>query len=486
MVRKSESEFAKRPIQDRLTQEILAKITDQRPFFRLFSYFPHKGQWKAHNSPAKFKCIVCGRRWGKSTFAAGELAAHMMMPGEVKMYWNLAPVGETALKVYRMARFMFLKHYPEIVLDDREHKKILVVRNLGGGVSQLHAKSGESPDSLIGEGLDGIVIDEAARMKRVIWDEYVRPALADKNGWAILISTPRGKNWFYEKFKLGEKKLQGWESFTQPSWINPKMIGKKAEIEAEYYNNPKVPIRVYEQEYLARFVEGGGSVFVNVDEISTVEAWDEPRPGMMYFMGIDLARDLDFSAIHVIDMTGKTVFCDRWSRIDWPEQEKRIYRIWDKWRKPYVVMDTTRDSPVASNLRRMGMNVNDEFYFTQTTKTQLYENAQIMCERNTVQIPTRALFAALYDEMMEIEYATSEQGKVTIGAPRGGTDDSVTAFALSIWPMKTRPWAAPKEKSVEELTYARKMDMMLQREKYQMRSNVLPKPHPFLKGFIDG
>ena len=82
--------------------------------------------------------------------------------------------------------------------------------------------SADHPDSLVGEGLDWVIISESAKQNPAIWDKYIRPALADKRGTAIFPSTPEGFNWFYEKFQLGQNgRDPQWHSWRYPSWENP-------------------------------------------------------------------------------------------------------------------------------------------------------------------------------------------------------------------------------------------------------------------------
>jgi predicted phage terminase large subunit-like protein len=66
----------------------------------------------------------------------------------------------------------------------------------GGG--SVEVKSGDNADGLRGEGLDGVVLDEAAFLDEYVWEHAIRPSLSDKEGWAMFLSTPNGRNWFYE------------------------------------------------------------------------------------------------------------------------------------------------------------------------------------------------------------------------------------------------------------------------------------------------
>lgn len=118
----------------------------------------------------------------------------------------------------------------------------------GGSVTVLSA---DNPDSLRGDGLDGLVLDEAAFQSEYLWTDVLRPALADKQGWAIFISTPNGYNWFHDLYQRGGKK-PGWESWKRPTSDNPLIMAD--ELEAAYIEGP----RTFQQEYCAEFMEARG------------------------------------------------------------------------------------------------------------------------------------------------------------------------------------------------------------------------------------
>ena len=85
--------------------------------------------------------------------------------------------------------------------------------------SSIEGLSADNPDSLVGDEYDLAIMDEAAKMKKEIWDMYLSPAVGRRNGKAIFISTPQGFNWLYDKFLLGNSDPM-WESHTAPSWEN--------------------------------------------------------------------------------------------------------------------------------------------------------------------------------------------------------------------------------------------------------------------------
>jgi hypothetical protein len=94
--------------------------------------------------------------------------------------------------------------------------------SLWRGKFQVHGKSARHPETLVGEGLDGVIMAEAAKLKQIVWTKYIRPTLADTGGWSLHCSTPEGKNWFYENWQRGiDSNNLDWAAWRCPSWLNP-------------------------------------------------------------------------------------------------------------------------------------------------------------------------------------------------------------------------------------------------------------------------
>ncbi len=105
----------------------------------------------------------------------------------------------------------------------------------GGGSVQV--RSADNPQSLRGEGLDGLVMDECAFIQEAAWNEALRPALSDKLGWALFISTPKGRNWFWRLWVRGQEGGEEWQSWQFPTGTNPYIA--PTEIEAARLGLPE-------------------------------------------------------------------------------------------------------------------------------------------------------------------------------------------------------------------------------------------------------
>src|SRR5262249_27454578 len=153
-------------------------------------------------SRAKRRVLACGTRWGKSTCAAAECIAALLEPREATHVWLVAPTYELTRRIFdrvlRAVQTAFSYQIREV--NTRVHS--LKLTNMGGGISELRARSADRPEGLLGDAVDALVVDEAASVKESVWDEFLAPRLIDRNGWALMVSTPHARGWFHRQWRL--------------------------------------------------------------------------------------------------------------------------------------------------------------------------------------------------------------------------------------------------------------------------------------------
>lgn len=231
--------------------------------FEKLGYEPHsKLQWKVHNSEARFRIPCCGRRWGKTTFAANELTYAMFIPDT--RYWIVGLKYSTGEKEFRIVYNNFVR---KLGLGEKLLKKVYNVKQGDMMIetpwhSIVEVVSAERKDSLIGEGLDGAIISEAALQDADTWEMYIEPALSDRRGWAIFPSTPRGYNWYYGLWKLGQdKRFPEYESWRLPTWTNKAIFpGGLNDPEIKRIKE-KASVYHFNQEYAAQFTAVAGQIY---------------------------------------------------------------------------------------------------------------------------------------------------------------------------------------------------------------------------------
>ena len=167
----------------------------------------------------------------------------------------------------------------------------------------IAVRSTHNPDNLRGEGLDLVVLDEAAFMHPRVWSEVVRPMLVTTRGSAIFLSTPFGRNWFYDLFRIGlDPEEPEWQSFHQPTRSNPL-------ISVEELDSIKrmTSTHVWQAEYEAQFTDNSGQVFRGVRDAVVAHNSEKLLAGHHYVAGIDWGRDHDFTVIIIIDANTSSI-----------------------------------------------------------------------------------------------------------------------------------------------------------------------------------
>ena len=194
---------------------------------------PHVGQLVVAENPCRHKVLAAGRRFGKSymggadkllpeVFFTRPIANQLLLDGKKRVFWIVGPNFSDSEKEFRVI-WNYLKKL-EIPMNKPSYNNPEtgdMIITLWDGAMQIIAKSAQNPERLVGEGLSGVILSEAAKLKENIWPKYIRPTLADFNGWSFASSTPEGKNWFYELWRNGQDpNNEAWASWRMPAWIN--------------------------------------------------------------------------------------------------------------------------------------------------------------------------------------------------------------------------------------------------------------------------
>ncbi len=221
----------------------------------------HDAQRLILDSPARFKIVAAGRRFGKSYLACIMLlinalkTTHTGLSGReydlaLKEVYYIAPTFEQGKKIM----WPLLKILGKDVIESTIENVAMATLKNGRRIS---IKGSDRPDTLRGVGLSFAVLDEYAFMKENVWSAIIRPALADVEGDALFIGTPEGKNHFYDLFIEGQNTgLPHYESFQFKTLDNPTI--SREEVEAA---RKSTSTQLFKQEFEASFAEGGGQFF---------------------------------------------------------------------------------------------------------------------------------------------------------------------------------------------------------------------------------
>jgi hypothetical protein len=378
------------------------------------NYKPHEKQKLFHQSTARWRVLNCGRRWGKTECAVAE-AARLAFKKPKQRGWIVAPTFPLSREDGRVLK--------EIVPDQliaselkAEHKFLFV------NGSEIELRSADNEASLRGAGLNFCILDEASRIKEDGWNA-LRPALSDKQGKGIFISTPKGKNWFYRLFLKGQDGGD-YASWHFPSSTNPYFPADEWQEAKESY-----PADWFSQEYEAQFLDDIAAVFRGIDKAIRGEL-EEPQEGKRYYVGVDVAKYQDFTVVTVIDDDKHVCYFERYNRLNWDVQKVKIANVFKKYKATGFLDSTGVGDPIYEDLhRQLGRKIHS-FKFTNESKTNLITNLQMAFEQGKISFPE---ISVLIDELQAFEYEMLASGKFRYSAPEGYHDDCVISLALANW-----------------------------------------------------
>jgi len=394
-----------------MTQEQILKIP----------YAPHNAQREFHNSKARFRILAAGRRFGKSQAAVNE-AIKFALTHNKKVVWIVAPVYSQAMIDWRMFKHFLPREVVKQLFLTEKYMELI-------NGSTIWIKSGDNPDTLRGEGIDFLVIDEAAMIKQEVWEEALRPALSDKQGKAVMISSPKGHNWFFELWTRGQDPhFQEYQSWRFPTQQNPYIL--QAEISEAKETLPEM---VFRQEFGAEFLDDIGAVFRGVERCIK-GPFSEPNPGETYIMGVDLAKYTDYTVLSILDSRGHLVAFDRFNQIDWAFQKQRIITLAQKYKSKIIIDSTGVGDPIFEDLQRAGLQI-EGYKFTNESKKQLIEGLSIAIEQQKIIYPD---IPELINELRIFGYKIGKTGTITYNAPQGYHDDCVISIALANYGVQER------------------------------------------------
>lgn len=228
------------------------------------------------NDTTRFRVAICGRRFGKTHLAIRELSYFARIPNQE--IWYVAPS-------YKQAKQIVWRKLKNKLQDLRWTQKVneteltIILKN----GSTITLKGADNPDSLRGVGLDFLVMDEFADINAEAWYEVLRPTLADKEGHALFIGTPKGtSNWSYDLYSRIE---EGWSSYQYTT-----LDGGNVSDEEVKAARRDLDERTFRQEFLATFETYANRIFYSFDRKTNVQSYTGNTPSIIY-VGMDFNID---------------------------------------------------------------------------------------------------------------------------------------------------------------------------------------------------
>lgn len=394
----------------------------------------------------RFTWLAAGRRWRKTTLAMA-VAGEAAIAGD-PILWGAPTFGQCEIGWRELQRACgggahFARNRMEATFPS------------GGTVT---FRSLDDPDNARGLTARGVVMDEVGFIHERAWYEVVRPIISDTNGWAMLMGTPKGKNWFWRE-SLAARNKKDSVAFQAPTLGVRKIPLGGLERAPHPLENPHFSYdeamllhdtmteQTFAQEFLAQFIDDGGGVFRKVLDapLSQIQQYGDPKH--RYVMGVDWGKYNDFTCITIIDLSGErealgpsfqkqampvmeVCYVDRFNQVDYTVQMGRLTALYERFRPGIIVAERNSiGEPLIEVMMRLGLPV-WPFQTGNATKALAIDALALALERGQLALPDNEV---LRNELMAYDAERLPSGMLRYAAPEGMHDDTVMSLALAIW-----------------------------------------------------
>lgn len=381
---------------------------------------PHAKQLAFIDSPAKRKVIVAGRRGGKTT-GTTILAVEAALAG--RRVLQAAPTSDQTEAFWAGCKTALADL---IAAGGYKNESLRIIELPTGG--RIRAKTAFNADTLRGDYADLLILEEFSLMDPDTWTEVGAPMLADNDGDAVFIFTPKRKNHAYIRYQHAVQDESGrWAAWHFTSHDNPYLPPEALAALAEDMTE-----EAYQQEILAQFLDAEGAVFRNIAACLTAprDATPDDHAGHQLVMGADWGKENDRTALSVVCLRCKCeVALDYFRQIDYRLQRGRLRALYDRWHMQRVIAEANAmGEPIIEELRHEGINV-ERFVTSPSSKPPLIENLVLALEREEIRWLPDPMATS---ELEAYERTVSRQtGRSSYSAPEGLHDDTVMARALA-------------------------------------------------------
>jgi len=367
-------------------------------------------------SKSKYHVASIGRQFGKSLMGINLALYWSINNGPCKILW-VSPVYSQASKVHK-----------EMISAIAESG---IVKNNNYSANEIELKNGstiifrsaERYDNIRGLTCDYGIIDEAAFMKDDAWQEAIRPVFAVRGKKVLFCSTPKGKNWFYNLHQLGQSPdYPNYIAYAGSSYDTPYI--DREEIEDAQRTMPK---NVFQQEYLAKFIDSGGEVFTDIDH-NTFDRY--PNPQGKIYCGVDLGKQEDYTVATFMNQDGQVIDIYRDNKKEWTTMTANILKLVKKYRATVMVEVNSIGDVIYEQLKKQWADTHP-FVTSSKSKNEIIEGLILDMNELTVKIPSKGLFPALYSELSVFTYEYNPKTRnIRYGHPAGLHDDTVISLAI--------------------------------------------------------
>lgn len=383
-------------------------------------FTPHTKQREMVNqiieSDAKYHVACVGRQFGKSLMAMNLALYWMINDGPCKVLW-CSPVYSQTSKVQK--ELMQAIGGSGIVKSCNYSDNYITLKN----GSEIIFRSAEKYDNIRGMTVDYGILDEAAFMKEDAWKEAIRPVFMVKGKKVLFISTPKGKNWFYELAGLAKSvDYNNYTFYTGSSYDTPYIDIKEIEDAKK-----TLPSNVFQQEYNAKFIDSGGEVFSNLDKNQLPSF---PQAQGKVFCGIDLGKQEDWTVATFMDSTGTVIDIYRNNASEWSKMTNDMLDLIRKYNATVMIEVNSIGDVIYEQIKQKWQDTHP-FITSSRSKNEIIEGLILDMNEVNVRIPDSKTFPALLSELETFTYEYNPKTRsIRYGHPSGLHDDCVISLAI--------------------------------------------------------
>lgn len=384
-------------------------------------YTPRK-LWKEEIHPGleshRFAVVVCHRRFGKTVGVVNHIIKQAIRCRKrAPQYAYIAPYFNQAKKI----AWEYIKYYtgplPGVKVNNADCYIELATAHQGSPGARIYILGADNPDSLRGMYLDGVVLDEYGQMKDALWGEIIRPALADRKGWAIFVGTPKGQNAFFQKYEEG---LANKDWYTCLFKASQTGIIDAAELESMKESMSDVE---YAQELECDFSVAAFNTLLGAEDVqAAIKRGYRPAliQGAPKIMGVDVARfGGDRSCI--VQRQGLAVLPPLpFTGLDTMTLAGVVISHIERWKPDAVFIDSgAMGAGVIDRIRQLGhvcidvafgsKAIDDKRYFNK--RTEMYFKVAQYLKKDGGSLPDNA---SLREELCNIYYGYDNKGRLKL------------------------------------------------------------------------
>ena len=382
-------------------------------------YKPHEKQRLIHhsinNEPYKYYVLNIGRQFGKTMLGINQMLYWAINHKGCNIAW-VTPIYKQSKKVFdemegvtaRSGLFQY-------------NRSDLTITGLG---SKIQFFSGERPDNIRGNTFDYLIIDEYAFTRAELWSEVLSATVLVKGKKVIFISTPKGKNHFY-KMSLQPNYDERYKYFHYTSFDNPMIDPNDLE---ERKRN--LPSHIFEQEYLAKFIDNASGLFKNVDQ----SVFDGTENKGNLYGGLDIGRADDYTVLTILNSNYEMIYVNRWRHLEWSKIIDEVSEVIKHYNAKVMVEVNNQGDVFFEMLQNRIYNHVEPYVTSVKSKPIMIEDLSVLFENKEIKVLNQNW---LIDELNAFTYVYNEKTRrVQYGAPQGVHDDGVMSLALAVQSIK--------------------------------------------------